>query len=335
MNDFLLRNIRFVLWFLIGLVLIHVIILWPIKSSLSAIYNAVNSIAPIVAIILIYLTFNQQRRQVQEAETQVSIAKKEFIRSGKSDFLNRVDQHFILSLNIHRDNVAAMNFKGQVIGKDFFVEVIKCFNDIFNELYIKQNDEIHRYLKRKLSKNDFIDISYRILFYGIGLEIPIETLDHNFKSYHSFLKPDLEGDGGFGWFIYGFWSNQTAMQSNLSHYFRHLYHTITYIHDLEIDQTEKEFYIKRIRGQFSNHEQALFFINSLSIGANWRKYKSTPESTPIDLISTYELIKNLPGNFFEHINHKCYYKKIKYEEDHGIAFEETPKGKRCHEQLPA
>jgi len=92
-----------------------------------------------------------------------------------------------------------------------------------------------------------------------------------------------------------------------------LFHTVTYIHELPISEEEKLFYVKRIRGQLSNHEIALFFINSCSIGESWKQFDSNNQN--IDLITRYELIRNLPTGFFELIDHKSYFPQIKYEDD--------------------
>lgn len=95
------------------------------------------------------------------------------------------------------------------------------------------------------------------------------------------------------------------MQSELSNYFRHFFHTVTYIHDLKtLDGDEKRFYIKRLRGQMSNYEMALLLLNRESIGRRWRNYYPDDEKKDngIDLIKEYALIKNVPPGFSSQLN---------------------------------
>lgn len=106
----------------------------------------------------------------------------------------------------------------------------------------------------------------------------------------------------------------------LGHYFRHFYQTVTFI-DKETNLTydEKYQYIKIFRGQLSNYEQIIFFLNSLSeIGRTWEfeKKKNPQEQISINkqLITKYNLIKNIPNDsLIEKIKLTTYYPCINYE----------------------
>ncbi|OXB23204.1 hypothetical protein B0A80_12050 [Flavobacterium tructae] len=112
-------------------------------------------------------------------------------------------------------------------------------------------------------------------------------------------------------------------QHRLGHYFRHLFQSYKYLnYSLDIEDKERKFYGKTLRAQLSTYEQALLFINSLSsLGMKW---ELTPEKDLLlkndniekcNLISQYNLIKNLPGSHFLGIRYKVYYPKVKYETD--------------------
>ena len=102
-------------------------------------------------------------------------------------------------------------------------------------------------------------------------------------------------------------------QHLLGHYFRHLFQTVKYIDQQKwwvLSQKEKYEYIKTLRAQMSNYEQALFFINSLTqLGRKWEF--ENPDGK--ELISTYNLIKNLPQHFIPNMEPQFYYPNIDYD----------------------
>ncbi|NTD96365.1 hypothetical protein G6M26_27100 [Agrobacterium tumefaciens] len=108
-------------------------------------------------------------------------------------------------------------------------------------------------------------------------------------------------------------------QFRLGHYFRHIFHTISFINDNpELSPKEQYGYIKHLRGQFSTNEQILIFLNSLSqLGRVW-ELEDKKSSGPIirwkQLISDYMLIKNIPNDeIFPSFKLSDYYPDITYE----------------------
>jgi hypothetical protein len=104
-------------------------------------------------------------------------------------------------------------------------------------------------------------------------------------------------------------------QYRLGHYFRHFFQTVRYIDSQPnwlMDNDEKKENIKMLRAQMSNYEQALLFLNSLSsLGRDWEY-----EDKYGELITKYELIKNLPKNFVLGMNPKHFYPQIKFDWEH-------------------
>lgn len=103
----------------------------------------------------------------------------------------------------------------------------------------------------------------------------------------------------------------TGHQYKLGYYFRHLYQTFSFVDQQDIlSKGEKYFYAKILRAQLSSHEQALLFVNSLSLlGMAW-------DLCPIKetrLITRYNLIKNLPGDEIFGIVYKDFYPDVDYE----------------------
>lgn len=111
-------------------------------------------------------------------------------------------------------------------------------------------------------------------------------------------------------------------QFRLGHYFRHLYQSFKYLNGhASLTEKEKYSYGKLYRAQLSTYEQALLFINSISsMGMKW---ELTPDTSAgdkyrTDLITTYNLVKNLPGHHLYGIRYKTYYENVAYETDEQI-----------------
>jgi hypothetical protein len=79
---------------------------------------------------------------------------------------------------------------------------------------------------------------------------------------------------------------------------------------------QKYAYIKILRGQLSNQEQALLFFNSLSeIGKPWEMKEGIDDDNK--LLTKYNMFKNIPRGYLKEINIKEYYPDIYYEGDLG------------------
>ena len=87
--------------------------------------------------------------------------------------------------------------------------------------------------------------------------------------------------------------------SKLGHLYRHLYHIIKFVARAEIlDWQQKYDYLKMLRGQLSNHEQAIMFFNIIWIDDDnehnwWVDKKGKNEQS---YLLDYAILKNLPFN---------------------------------------
>jgi hypothetical protein len=109
-------------------------------------------------------------------------------------------------------------------------------------------------------------------------------------------------------------------QFRLDHYYRHMYQTIEFIdNEKSLTNSEKYNYIKILRGQLSDYEQIVFFLNSLSeTGRAWELMKKNKADEEIkkdkQLITKYNLIKNIPmQHITSDINIVDYYPNVNYE----------------------
>lgn len=234
--------------------------------------------------------------------------------------------NFFELLNIHRDNVKGISTRGKT-GHDAFVNIYKEFDVIWNT---NEGSDLGGTPDAKLS------FSYLALFWGVGknssqilrrysidklsdyythseIEKAIKKLEQKKKEvsleYKRKKNPETpnECDKPNGVF------EETMLpcildghQSDLGHYFRHLFQTVAYIdNELSLCYYEKYFFAKTLRGQFSNHEAAIFLLNALSpLGKDWVKKK---------YLYKYELIKNIPSELFPWYDFKKQFPDIEYE----------------------
>lgn len=108
-------------------------------------------------------------------------------------------------------------------------------------------------------------------------------------------------------------------QFRLGHYFRHLFQSYTYLNEHPgLKESDRYFYGKLLRAQLSTYEQALLFINSISsLGMKWEftSVKNNGKASINNLITKYNLIKNLPDDHMYGIKYKKYYKNVSFEFD--------------------
>lgn len=112
-------------------------------------------------------------------------------------------------------------------------------------------------------------------------------------------------------------------QFRLGHYYRHLYQTVKFINSsVNNSYKEKYDYIKTLRAQLSTYEQAVLFLNSLSkMGETWEicpeinAELKTFSRHDFELITKYNLIKNLPGESIYGIHFKDFFRNVEYESD--------------------
>lgn len=270
------RNWIELLTIAIGVFIIHIFLLFKAFSGNelnstnasefgSFIGGYMGTLFALVSVIFLYTTLRDQRRTSE---------------------IEKFETRFFELIRLHRDNVQEITLKTQN-GKKIFVLFIREFREIMKIVKdVFKND--------KLEKKQIIEISYLAFFYGIGpnsTRILKNSLSNYDKSKVKKLTEELQSqkkevkkERNFNYVPF------EGHQSRLGHYYRHLFQSIAYCHNKKIDIDKYE-YIKLIRAQLSNHEQALLFLNSISkLGKPWKDE---------NLIKTYRLIKNIPEDFFD------------------------------------
>lgn len=270
------RNWVELITILVGVIIIHVFLLFQAFSGNelnsanasefgSFIGGYMGTLFALVSVIFLYTTLRDQRRTSE---------------------IEKFETRFFELIRLHRDNVQEITLKTQN-GKKIFVLFIREFREIMKIVKdVFKND--------KLEKKQIIEISYLTFFYGIGpnsSRILKKSLSDYDKTKVKKLTEELQSqkkevkkERKFNYVPF------EGHQSRLGHYYRHLFQSIAYCHNKTIDIDKYE-YIKLIRAQLSNHEQALLLLNSISkLGKPWKDE---------NLIKTYRLIKNIPEDFFD------------------------------------
>lgn len=256
-----------------------------LHESATGIFENASLLIAIVGSVVVVSTFAFQLRE----------SKKQNFRSN-----------FFEYLKIHRENIVLVETRGKK-GHDAFV-------DIYNELkYISTFVVPVNY---KANSHQF-EWTYLLVFFGVGKNSsPVLSayLKNKYPEYSlveitSFIQYFEKKQREYAKHSKScryFWSRKRieqpnlpcildGHQSDLGHYYRHLYQMVTYIDEFpSLWVFERYDYAKNVRAQFSNHELALFLANSYSpLGKEW-----------IDsgLINKYELVKNLPPQLFHWVD---------------------------------
>jgi hypothetical protein len=234
-------------------------------------------ILSLLGIVLIVTTLKSEQRSA-EAERR------------SMEFESFENRYFEL-LKMHRDNVSQITL-GAVSGTKVFVLMIRelrCIHEIIKAL--AEDSRV------TLTPHQMLHIAYHCLFYGVGpnssrmLKLSLPEFDPLFvdeverKLNNEGLKAEVKRARKFGYVPF------EGHQSRLGHYYRHLYQMVCFVDERGFKKEKRYEYVKTMRAQLSNHEQALLFVNTLSpIGKDWQEK---------ELLLNYRFVQNIPNGFFD------------------------------------
>jgi hypothetical protein len=266
---------------------------------------------PFITLAGVFLTFLAFYIQFKANKQQKELFRQELDS-------NKFESQFYEMLRLHKENVNEINLKltsDTIADKELVIqneEVVgrECFKYYLEELKI-----IYYVVKKNLPNDDenkLINIAYSIFFIGSKFikgkqrEVPedkaiinsIEGLSfinngnqntgtrgnkNNFKAYVS-KKSDYSGAQILNYDLF------QGHSANLAHYYRHLYQTVKFIVKQDenfLNYEQKRNYLRILRSQLSNQEQAMLFYNWKSdFGSNW-------ENSINKYFTDYRMIHNL------------------------------------------
>ncbi len=288
-------------------------------------------IAPFVAIVAAGLTF--LAFWVQYAANQ---------KLNERVDRDRFETKFYEMLRIHRENISEIELAGKHKGKKAFVKMFEELRFIYATLKNLEDTDIEANLK---GEETLIKIAYHHFFWGVNRfdDSCNNEMDKEYKSISKSLCKELaeikndakelidndKSDNEYR-IEYTFRSPENkeltrqlksdfypfdGHVSKLGHTFRHLFDMVKFvIENDELTGQEQYDYVKMIRGQLSNHEQAILYWNSIWTNKDvWWKYENDNHSYHI--LIDYGLIKNIPFNLTDQMgpHPKDYFKEKKKE----------------------
>ncbi len=291
-----------------------------IGDALGGIMNPFIAAAGVITTFLAFLMqvkANEQQRelfnkQIVEERTRF---QKELNVQQKQEKEAALEQRFYEMLRLHKENVGEMTFAIRTInGPDFEIEGRKVFVAMLGELEV-----IYAIVKNYFpqeEKNFHIDLAYSYFFQGIGPQdvafSKTPSMDNHTKAVKAIIQVNEvhRCNGALSGGLQGidFHTGNRIKQypsfylghghsSQLGHYYRHLYQTVKYVAKQDEDllsYEEKRSYLRTLRAQLSNEEQALLFNNSKSkFGKKWNSKENK-------FFTDYRMIHNLNNSLLLH-----------------------------------
>ncbi len=179
----------------------------------------------------------------------------------------------------------------------------KCFAVMLEEfkfIYLETEIYLSEY---SLNEKDLTSITYCIFYYGVGNNLKT-ILDKNYNLLNinfaplvyrlEMIKSEFDYQNyvtlinDYGETVYYIFKYKPfkGHLSRLGHYYRHLFQTVKYIINQQLEYKEKYKYLKLLRSQISDYEYIFLFYNSLfEKGNDWLL---------LDIFTEYRFIKNIP-----------------------------------------
>jgi hypothetical protein len=228
---------------------------------------------------LFYLTLRLQRKELGFQREELELTRNELL-GQKNQMIKQ------------NDTLSQQQFENT------FFQLLTLYNSIINSLDIRRRD------------TKTVINSGRDCFEDYYKKIKIFQTNRNTTNYTYQLSESNIEDS-----ILAYDDLYNSNKSDLSHYFRTVYHIIKFIDSSSI-QNKKQ-YIAITRAQLSSYEQLLIFYNCLHENG---KDKFKP------LIEKYAIFKNLDNNLLINTKHLDEYKKGAYENYNEILATATTMG---------
>lgn len=245
-----------------------------------------GTVLSLVSVVLLVITFRGQKRSFQEEKFETA---------------------FLDLLKLHRDNVQEIAIGSEgVTGRRAFVLMVRELRAVLEKVHA-----VNKAGSYDLGKERLMDAAYLAFFYGVGpnsSRVLAASLREFPQTFTEELLRCLDSDEAKAALREKLkYTPYEGHQSRLSHYFRHLYNAVMYVHRSDLSIIKKD-HVRLIRAQLSTHEQALLYFNSLSrVGRKW---------ITEGLILDYELIKHIPPEFFHpelELDPKVVFPSLKFE----------------------
>lgn len=235
---------------------------------------------------------------------------------------DRFETKFYELLRLHKENVSEIDIGETYKARRAFVKMFEEFKFIYFVI------ESEKSPSSKLNELDQVKLAYHYFFFGTkngqGVNEKTAVLPHHIelekkvvkelqKQQLKYEESDQKGerfklrgikDKNSDELILNFpFKPFDGHVSKLAHYYRHLFQAIKFIvTNEELIWEEKYSYVKVIRGQLSNHEQAMIFYNACWLKqGTWWEDNNNIQKVSYRYILDYALIKNIPFNLTDQL----------------------------------
>jgi hypothetical protein len=265
---------------------------------------------PFVAIAGILVTFLAFYIQFSFNKFQINLFKDQWDDAQEKYEKDKFENQFYEMLRLHKENVNELTLttKKIIVHSKDEREIVentisgrKVFEYIINEFELTLIVALTSFKDDKLNNKQLVNEAYGVLFHGLhsfdlekhkffkNLQLLQSSIDNlNYEEFNSLLSKLSEVKVSFGHKIdYPIFKGYS---SQLAHYYRHLYQTVKFVVSQpkeKISYDEKRNFLRILRAQLSNIEQALLFYNWYSdFGRQWEDGKNK-------YFTDYRMIHNL------------------------------------------
>jgi len=308
----------------------------PIGDTIGGLMSPfINLSAVIVTGLAFYMQYKANKLQVKIFRKQLEETQNQFKseqeKQDKNSRKQQFESQFYEMLRLHKENVNEIEIDAKKRLEKVALpakedEAPRAYYDYIDFKVTKRNAfvEMLRELEFLINKLDLSDSPtlasdsykniYEIFFWGLsGYEsLAGKFIEESSRKFEDILYNIQNSQYSEQIFSY---SNDIPFSipafkghSNfLGHYYRHLFHTVKFVvyYDPEIlTEDEKMNFLRLLRAQLSNHEQALLFYNWLA------EYGSAWENENNQFFTKYKMIHNL---WYGEIPEKPYlWKRLKF-----------------------
>ncbi|GGG62759.1 putative phage abortive infection protein [Epilithonimonas arachidiradicis] len=291
----------------------------PIGDTIGGLMSPFISLsAVIVTGLAFYMQLKANQLQVKIFKRQLDETKEQFKseqdKQEKNSRKQQFESQFYEMLRLHKENVNEIEIEAKkriekieapviegvipqvsyeyidynVTKRNAFVEMLKELEFLVSKLELSDTPILNSESFRKI---------YEIFFWGLN---GYDSLASKFTEEESQKYEDILYQIQISQYsdkIFSFNSdvpfNTPAFRGHsnfLGHYYRHLFHTVKFVVNYNpeiLDEVEKTNFLRLLRAQLSNHEQALLFYNWLA------KYGESWEDDTNHFFTKYKMIHNL------------------------------------------
>lgn len=290
-----------------------------IGDTLGGIMNPFIALGgALLTYLAFYMQFKANKIQREQFNVQIENEKNQFrqeIKEQNEQFLkSQFENQFYEMVRLHKENVSEISinlkssyFSGsQTVHSDDKITGREVFKYLLEEITLIY--WITKSFYKKTSPDYIINIAYGIFFHGNKFDEKLELKGPDDKKYVNLINSLIDikfwhmhaGYKGLKSVVNKHCDFKNAKElsfelfnghsAHLAHYYRHLYQTVKFVANQDekrISYSEKRKYLRILRAQLSNQEQALLFYNWKSqFGKNW-------EDETNKFFTDYRMIHNI------------------------------------------